>query len=293
MKSVKDISIKKFLAERGVIPKLERGGYGMYCSPLRSESTPSFKVDYNKNLWHDFGSGDGGSIIDLVMKLENCNVADAYRKLESCYDTLAILAPQPIRRTLPSPLQITNVSPLSHPRLIAYITQERAIDLEVAKRYCREVHYTIGDKRLFAVGFQSDGGGWEFSATGGFKLSTSPKLPTTINVGVDSTLLFEGFIDMLSYLSLKKLLTPAINICVLNSVNNLHKAEEFLKTQSKVYCFLDNDEAGHKALNRVQSICKETIDYSKIYANFNDVNDFLKSRNQAQKPPQRGVKMKF
>ena len=44
------ISIRDFLARRGIQPKYERNGYGMYLSPLREERTPSFKVDYVRNL---------------------------------------------------------------------------------------------------------------------------------------------------------------------------------------------------------------------------------------------------
>ena len=71
MNSIKNISIKKFLSSNGIEPKHERAGYGMYLSPFRAETEPSFKVDYNKNLWYDHGSGEGGSIIDLVMNLDN------------------------------------------------------------------------------------------------------------------------------------------------------------------------------------------------------------------------------
>ena len=53
------ISIRDFLAWRGIQPKYERNGYGMYLSPLREERTPSFKVDYVRNLWYDFGLGRG------------------------------------------------------------------------------------------------------------------------------------------------------------------------------------------------------------------------------------------
>ena len=52
------ISIRDFLARRGIQPKYERSGYGMYLSPLREERTPSFKVDYVRNLWYDFGLGE-------------------------------------------------------------------------------------------------------------------------------------------------------------------------------------------------------------------------------------------
>ena len=67
MNDLKNISIRQFLARRGILPKYERNGYGMYLSPLREERTPSFKVDYVRNLWYDFGLGEGGTLLTLVI----------------------------------------------------------------------------------------------------------------------------------------------------------------------------------------------------------------------------------
>ena len=53
----------------------------MYLSLLREERTPSFSVSYDKNLWHDFGTGEGGSIIDLVPRMEGCAEGEAVQKL--------------------------------------------------------------------------------------------------------------------------------------------------------------------------------------------------------------------
>ena len=77
------ISIRDFLAWRGIQPKYERNGYGMYLSPLREERTPSFKVDYVRNLWYDFGSGEGGTLRTLVMRLERCDSREAVRRLQN------------------------------------------------------------------------------------------------------------------------------------------------------------------------------------------------------------------
>ena len=44
------IPIREYLARRGILPWYERNGYGMYLSPLREERTPSFKVNYQKDL---------------------------------------------------------------------------------------------------------------------------------------------------------------------------------------------------------------------------------------------------
>lgn len=48
---------------------------------LRDEKTPSCKWYKEKNTWHDFGSGEHGDVIDLIMKLNNCTFQEACRLL--------------------------------------------------------------------------------------------------------------------------------------------------------------------------------------------------------------------
>ena len=55
-KEANNISIKDYLNSLGIQPVTEKGSYGMYRSPLREDNTPSFKVDYNANLWCDYGT---------------------------------------------------------------------------------------------------------------------------------------------------------------------------------------------------------------------------------------------
>ena len=52
--AIKCLSIRAYLAERGLHPTKDNPRYGLYLSPLREERTPSFKVDYAQNLWYDF-----------------------------------------------------------------------------------------------------------------------------------------------------------------------------------------------------------------------------------------------
>ena len=83
MNDLKNIGIRQFLAWRGILPKYERNGYGMYLSPLREERTPSFKVDYVQNLWYDFGLREGGTLLTLMMRLERCDSREAVRRLQN------------------------------------------------------------------------------------------------------------------------------------------------------------------------------------------------------------------
>jgi len=46
---IKQVSIVDYLARAGHKPKLIKGMNYWYCSPLRSELTPSFKVNAERN----------------------------------------------------------------------------------------------------------------------------------------------------------------------------------------------------------------------------------------------------
>ena len=52
-KEANNISIKDYLNFIGIQPVTEKGGYVMYCISVREFNTPSFKVDYNVNVWCD------------------------------------------------------------------------------------------------------------------------------------------------------------------------------------------------------------------------------------------------
>lgn len=80
---IKQIPIVDYLAQTGYKPKLTKGVNYWYCSPLRSELTPSFKVNVERNQWYDLGTGDHGDIIDLVCALQHCSTVEAMRWLSA------------------------------------------------------------------------------------------------------------------------------------------------------------------------------------------------------------------
>ncbi len=62
--------------------QLRRDGRRWKClCPLHEESTPSFTVDAEKNLWNCFGCGKGGSVIDLHARLGGMTIGEAMRDL--------------------------------------------------------------------------------------------------------------------------------------------------------------------------------------------------------------------
>ena len=56
--------------------------------------------------------------------------------------------------------QQLEIVPLSSPALLSYL-QERGINTELAKRECREAHFTNNGKRYFAIAFPNVSGGYE------------------------------------------------------------------------------------------------------------------------------------
>jgi UDP-N-acetylmuramoyl-L-alanyl-D-glutamate--2,6-diaminopimelate ligase len=110
---------------------------------------------------------------------------------------------------------------------------------------------------------------------GRFQTIRSPKGITAINSGTEICVIFEGFMDYLSYLTLKHQQHPKTDIVVLNSVALLDKAMDFLNSHTVIHAFLDNDEAGKLALTKIQNSCKNVFDQSGFNKNHRDLNSFL------------------
>ena len=149
---IKSLSLKDYLANKGHYPVKEYTTYGMYRSPFREESSPSFKVDYRASLWYDFGSGEGGSIIDLVMKLHGCTLSQAIGLLEDRVE-ISPLTQNDFDRQVErcEEMKIIEAVSLHHPNLLRYL-QDRKIDCSVAKQYCREVHYQVKGRTCREIG---------------------------------------------------------------------------------------------------------------------------------------------
>lgn len=277
-KAINKFPIREYLAARGIRPAKDKGYYGLYHSPLREDHMPSMKVDYDKNLWIDYGTGEGGTLIDLVMRMERCDAGEAMRQLEQRISGTPSFSfhgnHNPVSPHRESAITIKQVRPLENPALFDYL-MERGIHFDTAREHCSEVHYRVAYKSYFAVGFRNDDGGWELRNRY-FKGCTS-KAPTIRRGDYPTCLVFEGFMDYLSFLTLKRNPTPPHNIVVLNSVTNLAKAVPFIASHERVYTYLDNDEAGRKATAELKAACRNLSDQSVHYRPHNDLNDYLRN----------------
>jgi len=54
-----------------------------FLSPFRSEKTPSFAVYPDSNTWFDFGTGEGGDVINFLMRYYDIDFKEALNELQS------------------------------------------------------------------------------------------------------------------------------------------------------------------------------------------------------------------
>ncbi|MBT3383127.1 MAG: mobilization protein [Prolixibacteraceae bacterium] len=270
----KKISIIGYLASVGINPEKVKNGAAWYNSPFRTESTPSFKVDRNLNLWYDFGIGTGGNVLNLVMNLNSTDVAGALLVLQKPeYSKITFSFSEQQKPEL-SNIQIKHTQPLQNRALLQYLAS-RGISQFKAVNFVSEAYYQVNRKQYFSLAFKNDCGGYELRNKY-FKGSTSPKAITTIKGSPESVNIFEGWIDFLSALEYYKTSKPASTCIILNSTNNLDTVIGTLQNYRQINLFLDNDPTGELATEKIKSIHPNTKDYSKIiYKNHNDFNQYL------------------
>ena len=278
---IKKIKLQEFLATIDCKPVKQYGVNLMYLSPLRTEKHASFKVNTELNLWYDFGISRGGNIIDLAELLYNSSdvsylIHQIERNAPSC---VSVSLPTAKPNTPQNSFENLQVFSISHPALIKYLG-ERCIDIEIARTVCKELHFDTRGKHYFGIGFPNIAGGYEIRNPF-FKGGITPKDISLFHneESKQSCFVFEGFIDFLSFMMLRRKENDGLkrqDYLVLNSVSNVKKALEPLSHYENVQCFLDNDEAGRNAyLQLSKELGKPVTDASTLYNGYKDLNEYL------------------
>lgn len=275
-----------YLGER-VIKKTMKG---YQCrSPWREDKHPSLSVTLNGQGWKDMKTGEHGNIIDLVAtdkhmtKSEVCAWFDTFLPASSSFDSQKSYGGK--EKDLEcSRFASFIVVPLQSRGLYAYL-HRRKVNIDIVRQFLQEAHYSFQERTdgryLYALAYPNDLGGYELRGapyTGnpdGFKGCTAPKSITThFSRENASTVVFEGFMDMLSFATLCRGVNH--NYVVLNSTVNTPAGIEVLKKQSgKIYLALDNDESGEEATRQMLDALPSAIDIRSRFAPAKDVNEYL------------------
>lgn len=273
-RSARNICIVTTLAKLGHFPTRTTEKEAWFLSPLRSETQASFNVSLHKNLWYDFGNGQGGNIIDLIMLLKNCSNRKALIYLNS--ETILSFCPPRSKKVIQKPkLKIHSISDISRPGLLHYLKQ-RCIPHTIANKYCKEVAYEIDGKRFYSIGLKNNLGGWELRNKY-CKNSSSPKSYTFFSQSSSTLVITEGMFDYLSLVVFDRILMQQSDCIVLNSLSFLDKIEKFLLRYERVYLYLDTDTAGKKATGSLVNLFSHITDCSAGYSVYKDLNEKLRN----------------
>ena len=283
IKELKQVSMIGYLRGKGIYPTSKSGSYFMYHSPLRNDPTPSFSVSPTKNTFYDLGNdSDKGNIIELVMRMERMSFIDACQYLDSQdlmkendnQKFLSLSSSQNPNSEIKN-YEVTAVKNLQHPALIRYL-ESRKITLHTAFSYLKEIHYKNAKGQFFGVGYQNESGGYVVRS----EIMKKPinlghtGIKTFAIAGSKSVSIFEGMFDFLSCIEHYRHL-PRCTAIVLNSVSNLSKAMPQLTGATTIYSYLDNDDAGQKATQKMRDTGLNVLDQSNIYEGYKDFNEYL------------------
>lgn len=271
----KQYNIVKFLSENGTEPmKIKNNDY-FYSSPFREDKEPSFHVDASKNVWFDFGIGEGGSIIDLILKLNGGSFKEALQVISDREQIPQSKIHFSFHQQGTNKITDFTISELKNNALVEY-AKERGIEMPYIKRYCQEANYMSNSKKYFSIAFKTDKNTYElrnkyFKGNYGGKSISSKNTDSE----KEKVFVFEGFFSFLSYLQFYNI--SSLNYLVLNSISLKNEALHFLNNFEEINLYLDNDLSGKTTtkffIENLHS--KNVIDCSHIYSDFNDFNDFL------------------
>ena len=276
------IKLEEVLASLGHLPTKQNEKEAWYLNPFGTETQASFKLDRTLNLWYLFSEGIGGNNIDFMMKYQKTSVKEVLEWVEKHnFSSFQSQNAVHIKNAIPN-YQITGITELQNENLKNYL-QQRGFS-SIVFPLVKEIHFQMGEKNLYAIGFSNLSGGWELRNSF-YKGSLLKKDISVINLNNHqeknkNVVVFEGFLDALSFVEMKRFFKG--DLLVMNSISLLNKTKTHLQNYSEIHLFLDNDRAGEICKNAILESFTEAKNHSEIYLLHKDLNDYLLSRIQTK-----------
>ena len=278
IETAKQIPLELVLQKMNYTPSKTNGFDVWYLSPFRDEKTPSFKVNTKINRWYDHGLQNGGNVIDFISIKFNYTISEVLSFLNN-YSDESIFSFQKQKSIISntnetiSEVKITKVIEMQHFALMQYL-ENRNINFYDNEPNLKEVHYELKGKNYFAIGFQNKSLGYELRSKY-TKICIGKKDITLIKNNSNLLLIFEGFMDYLSFKNSSLKISDNIDFLILNSVAMINKCDDILSKYEKIELYFDNDNAGKNHAKTTLLKWKNAIDKSYLYSNFKDINDWL------------------
>ena len=129
----------------------KRGKNYFGLSPFRSETKPSFSVAPDKNMWYDFGSGQGGNAVQFLIEYEKISFSEAIRSLAEKHNIEIIEVGDEQQSNLYD--QLYEIHNLANLFFINNLSSKKGIN---AKSYMKDRFFDDTIIKNFSIGFASD-----------------------------------------------------------------------------------------------------------------------------------------
>ncbi|SUX45624.1 toprim domain-containing protein [Chryseobacterium indoltheticum] len=288
-KQFNKIPLEEVLLSLGHLPTKQSEKEAWFINPFANENHASFKINKNLNYWYLHSEGIGGKNVDFMKKYLNASVSEVLLWAENQnfssfhQQNISNLKEENIFKNY----EIIKIENVQHPALLEYL-KERNVGNQTQFLY--EINYRMNDKNYFGIGFKNDSSGYEIRNKYS-KICLGKKDISTIKNDSSSLRVFEGFFDFLSFKNLEnELEKEPSDYIILNSVSMIHNIKNSLGKYEKVELYLDNDEAGNRAVEIISNEIQNVKDCRVLYSDFKDLNEYL---NQQTSEVQNEFKPRF
>lgn len=136
----------------GYVKLTKRSGQNLFgLCPFHSEKTPSFSVSPSKQIYHCFGCGKGGSVINFIMEIENLSFPEA---VEFLAKRAGMTVPE--QDSDPGRPRRERLYNLNRDAARFFFEELSAPGGEPARRYIAKRELSASTVRRFGLGFAPD-----------------------------------------------------------------------------------------------------------------------------------------
>ena len=146
---LEEVDIFEVVSQYVDLKKRGKNYFGL--SPFRSETKPSFSVAPDKNMWYDFGSGQGGNAVQFLIEYEKISFSEAIRSLAEKHNIEIIEVGDEQQSNLYD--QLYEIHSLANLFFINNLSSKKGIK---AKSYMKDRFFDDTIIKKFSIGFASD-----------------------------------------------------------------------------------------------------------------------------------------
>ena len=146
---LEEVDIFEVISQYVDLKKRGKNYFGL--SPFRSETKPSFSVNPDKNMWYDFGSGQGGNAVQFLIEYEKISFSEAIRSLAEKHNIEIIEVGNEQQANLYD--QLYEIHSLANLFFINNLSSKKGLK---AKSYMKDRFFDDTIIDIFSIGFAND-----------------------------------------------------------------------------------------------------------------------------------------